>query len=434
MILRLLRLAAPLSLLLATPATQVLLDRLYLAGTPAAAAAVSTHAVLLGAATLLFLLLGGTNLYGVVAITKLLHANRPADAAAFTQNTIGVASVSALLCALLVPFAGPLCAAFVAHPLDSETCDFARGLIGVVALLLVQNAALAPLLARRRVWSAVLVAAVGLGVHAALLAILLPEGGLVATALARSAGALVSTILALAILPVPGRFGLVPLVRLDQRVVREIVCGGLVIGLHALVGSLCVGCVFFLALSRNGADQLSAAAVAFGWYALFAAIPLGLAQATGIVTAEAVGQDDRKALHRVSQVGPRLCTVASAVIAVGFLAAGWTLLHRGGNGPQSALATAVLGVCAHAAFDGTTQCGAWSLRALGRQNDVLIATITTGLLYVIALGLFTDVNSRWVTLGCHGTVLAVVLQRKRTRSLPGSVVPARGGGGQTSSA
>jgi hypothetical protein len=409
---RLLGLSVPLALLLAVPAVQVVLDRAYLRGS----CAVSTHAVLLCVATLLFTLLSGPNAYAVVAIPKLLKARGPADATVLIQNTVGVAVALFLFCLGLVPLAEPLSPSLLGHPLDPDECCFAKALPVVVSLLILQNGALAPTIARGHIWPAVGAVGVGLAVHATVLGFF-PEGGLTTAALARAAGALVSSILAFACLDAPKRFGFIPRLRFDRAAVREIVSRGAVIGIHALVGSAFMA-GFFLAVSRNGPDELAATAVAFGWYALVASFPLGLAQATGIVTAEAAGADDPPALRFANRRGDCLCYLASSVVAVGFFAVGHVLMPPRSEGTESLLANAVFGVCCFAAFDGTTQCRVWSLRALGRQNQVLIVTLALGVLYTVSLCLFTSTGSCWTALAFYGVGLAFTLERILVRTLP----------------
>jgi hypothetical protein len=124
---RLLRLSLPLALLLAVPAAQMILERAVLASTEQSPAALSSHAVLIGVATILFLFLNGPNDYAVLAIARL-EWEKPAEATSFAQNTIVSASYSILLCVLLIPAASGLTTPLLSHKPTEDEVDCARTL------------------------------------------------------------------------------------------------------------------------------------------------------------------------------------------------------------------------------------------------------------------------------------------------------------------
>jgi Na+-driven multidrug efflux pump len=418
---RLLSLAGPLGILFVLPASQVFLDRQFLGGEGCGAISVATHALLLAAASLLFLFLNGANVYAVVALAKLLDRRRlPADAAAVLGSTIGVATWNGLLCLLLLPFVDSLAAPLIGHPLDADELAFARYLLVTVAILLFQNAALAPTLARKGVWLAAAVGATSVAVHAILLLIVLPDGGLGATAIARAGGAFVSASLALALLPFPKWCGLFPVVWPTRATIRELVTRGAVIGIQGVIGNLFVGVLFFLALAQSSEQGLvAAAAMAFAWSSLFAAIPLAIGQATGILTAEALGRGEVSLVHDIVKHGDRVCFPVSFLIGTGLHFAGSVMLGVSWfTGHATYLAGAFFGVSLHTAFDGTIQTHIWSLRALTRQNQILAATVATGAAYAVLLFLYPGPNACWCMLGAYDIVLWLILQRVLARSLP----------------
>jgi Na+-driven multidrug efflux pump len=425
MIHRLLRLALPLALVLAVPAAQVLLERAVLASTEQFPAALSSHAVLIGAATILFLFLNGPNVYAVAAIARL-RRGRPAHATAFAENTVAFSAYSGLLCFLLMPWADVLSTPLLGHSPSEDELNSARFLLGIVAVLLVQYAALAPVLAEERVWAAFLVLASGLLIHAACLFLVPSEWGLSGVTAARAAGVLVSGSVATRVSPIPKAWlGFSPVVRHDKVIQYELLSQGAVVGLHAAVGSLVVGIVFFLALSRNGEAPLSAAAIAFSWYSTLSALPVAVAQAAGIETAEALGQKDSPLLRMAVNTGDRICSHLALTLALGFWIAGsvfWWLIDPVTG---SALGMALLGISLHAYVDVRIQAQVWSLRALGRQNGTLVATLVAGLLYAGSLLLIAETCASWFLLLGYDLLLYVLLRRILARSVP--VQPSHGG-------
>ncbi len=413
---RLLRLALPLTLFLAVPAAQVLLERAILARTEQSPAALSSHAVLIGAATILFLFLNGSNVYSVVAIARL-RRERPVHATLFAQNTIAFTAYSGLLCFLLIPAAHVLTSLLLGHEPSQDEVNCARLLLGIVAVLLAQHAALAPVLAQERVWSAFFVVSSGLLVHAVFLFIVPTAWGLSGVIAARTAGTLVSGSFATRLSPIPKVwFGLSPVVRRDKMVQAELLLRGAVVGFHAAIGSLVVGIVFFLALSRNGAAPLAAAAIAFSWYSVLSALPVGVAQATGIVTAEALGQKGWLLVQKAVKGGDRVCFHLAYTIAIGFLVAGFIFSWVIEPIPGSCLGIALFGISLHASIDGSIQAQVWSLRALGRQNAILIATLTAALLYGTSLFAVSETCASWLCLFWYDLLLYLLLQRILRRS------------------
>jgi Na+-driven multidrug efflux pump len=415
---RLLRLALPLVLFSAVPAAQVLLERIVLAGTEECPTALGCHAVLIGAATLLFLFLNGPNVHAVVAIARL-RQHEPEKATVFAQNTIAFSGYTALLSFLLIPLAPVLSTFLLGRAPSEDEVDSARLLLGVVALLLLQHAALAHVLAAERVWSAVLVLASGLLVHAALLIIVPAGSGLTGVMNCRAAGAVVSVLFATHLSPVPKSWPLrSPVVRRDKAVHLELLLRGTAVGLHAAVGSFVVGIVFFIALARSGEAALAAAALAFSWYSLLSAVPVGVAQGAGILTAEALGQKDSTLVRLASKTGERICGDLGAAICIGFLVAAsvyWWLLAPV---PGSCLAVALMGISVHASIDGKLQAQVWSLRALGRQRGILLATLVAALLYGATLVLVTETYVSWLLLAGYDFILSLLLLRILAQSLP----------------
>jgi Na+-driven multidrug efflux pump len=415
---RLLRLALPLALVLAVPAAQVLLERTVLSRTEQSPAALASHAVLIGAATLLFLFLNGPNVHAVVAIARL-QQHEPRKAMNFAQNTTAFSGYTGLLSFLLIPAAPVLSSFLLGRAPSEDEVNSARLLLGVVALLLVQHAALAPVVAAGRVWLAGLVLLSGLLVHAALL-IIVPSGwGLTGVTYCRSAGALVSVSLATLLSPVPkSRPLLSPVVRRDKVVQLELLLRGAAVGLHAAVGSLVVGFIFFLALARNGEPPLAAAALAFSWYSFLSALPVGVAQATGIVAAEALGQTDSSLVRKAVKAGDRICHHLTVALALGFWVTGFVLWWGIEPASSSALAIAFLGISLHASMDGSIQAQAWSLRALGRQNGILVATLVAALLYGASLFVISEICTSWFLLFGYDFLLFFLLRRILTQLLP----------------
>jgi Na+-driven multidrug efflux pump len=226
--------------------------------------------------------------------------------------------------------------------------------------------------------------------------------------------------------PIPKRcLDLFPVLRLDKLAQVELVLRGAAVGLHAAVGSFVVGFVFLLALSRNGEAPVRAAAIAFSWYSFLSALPFGVAQAAGIVTAEASGKKNSSLLEKAVTTGDRICFHLAFTIAIGLFIAGslfWWLIDPVTG---SSLGMALFGISLHAFIDGNVQARVWSLRALGRQSGILIANLVAGLLYAGSLFFITGTGASWFLLFGYDLVLYLLLGWIRAQSIP--VQPSRGG-------
>src|SRR5947209_17812991 len=329
----LLRLALPLALALTVPALQVAIDRLALTHS-AGTAAVGSHAIILAAATVVYLLLNGPNVYAVVAVAVLRRSDRAAGTR-YPRDVYLLSFGLALLSFALYPFASVLVTPVLGRAPEPTEVVFAEQLSLVVTFLLVQNAALVPALASARVRPAIIGAGAGVLVHGTLIARSLPHLTLADAGAARCWASVVSALIASFFFWAATKH--VPPTMPSCRTMREVLRRGAVVGGYTLLGFLSVGVVFFFAMKRCGAGPLGAAALSLGSYALFAALPLAVAQATGILTARATSAAD---VRNVLTSGVRLAAVFSGTIALGLSA--FAAINHAANG-SAELSLALLG-------------------------------------------------------------------------------------------
>jgi len=411
----LLRLAFPLMLVLAVPALQVIIDRLALSRT-AGPAAVCTHTVMLAAATFVFIFFNGANLFATAAVARLRRTNH-ALAEAFARDAYLVSISYAILTFLLSLLPNHLLALLLGRDPSPDEEGLAQYLLWVVGLLLIQHATLVSSLARCSVRPLLLASTAGLLVHIALLALSLPTLTLIQAGAARYWGAVTSCGLSIYL---SGDRGPRPPVSLpSRRTLREVAVQGTVVGLHSLAGFLFVGFLFFVALRETGEESLAAGARAFGWYTFLGALPLAVAQATGILASNSRDPVEGRLIIRT---GVRLAAACSALVASLLVGTGVSAWASEGS---TDFVIAALGIAAFSALDGPGQAVACGLRGMGRQRSVLAATLVVGSAYTLAVFFVPGDTGRWVALGFYGGGLFLLLRKILHHEIPNAT--SRGG-------
>jgi hypothetical protein len=128
------------------------------------------------------------------------------------------------------------------------------------------------------------------------------------------------------------------------------------------------------------------------------------------VTAEALGQTDPSLVGKAVKTGDRLCHRLTSVIAVPLNVTSivfWIVK----SDPNSPLGIAFLGISLHACIDGQLQGTVWSLRALGRQNAILAATLVAAVLYGASLFIISGTWASWYLLFGYDLLLFLLLRR-----------------------
>jgi len=184
-----------------------------------------------------------------------------------------------------------------------------------------------------------------------------------------------------------------------------------------------------LLMGLMGTVAVASHQVALQLAALTFMIPVGVAQATGVIVGQAVGRGDPEGARRAVGAGLATATAFMAVTAVMFLTLPGPLARIFSSDPTVVAAAAVLLPIAGVfqVFDGLQVAGAGALRGVGDTRVPMILNLVgfwlIGLPACIGLGFFTDMGPRGVWwglalgIGVVGVLLMFRIRRHFGRDL-----------------
>jgi Na+-driven multidrug efflux pump len=380
--LRLIRLAFPLTLLNVGLAFQTVVDRLTLAALGDGGLAVAAHGAAIAVAGPLSLLTGVSAAL-VVALAPLTGAGEPQRMQPLVYHALGLSCSAAIAVLALTPFTTVIVTCVFGHAaaLADLEAAYLGFLLPVVALLVLQQVALAPFAAANRNWVLAAVQLPGACLLAVLDLVLVPRFGIVGAGAARLVSTSLSTAAALLLLMrsfARGDFGPAAWPRFDGGLCFRLVWASAVIGAQIFTGSALVSS-FPLFLAQGSPGPLAATSVLFGLYFTFSAPCLALAQVVGSAVGRFLGESNPTLAERTVRHGLEMASLCAGGTAIAFLLGGEALLarlgYRAGSGETTA---AVFGIAAFAVFDGIAVVLLNARRAAGRTTFVTVATLAAG--------------------------------------------------------